>query len=182
INWMQAGQQTHICFQGAIMFSLTRREFLKGSALLAAATATAQLIPGDTKISQQQGQGGNGPNDRLNVAVIGAKGRGRDHVSGFANRHNCVVTHICDGDRAVIGPAMTTARNAQGFEPTHVVDMRTIFDNPSVHLVSIATPNHWHTLAAIWAMQAGKHVYVEKPVSHNVWEGRRLVQIARQTG
>jgi predicted dehydrogenase len=71
-------------------------------------------------------------------------------------------------------------QKGQGGEaPTVVTDMRRLFDNRDIHAVTIATPNHWHSLAGIWAMQAGKHVYVEKPVSHNVWEGRRLVEAAR---
>lgn len=163
------------------MFSLSRREFLKGSALLTAAMATSNAMEQESEASQQPAQGGNA-NERLNVAVIGVRGRGRDHISGFANRHNCMVTHLCDVDTAVVGPAVAAVRQRQnGMEPTVVQDLRQIMDNNNIHIVSIATPNHWHSLAAIWAMQAGKHVYVEKPVSHNVWEGRQLVEISRQT-
>jgi predicted dehydrogenase len=71
------------------------------------------------------------------------------------------------------------AQKAQGVEPRVVADFRRALDDKNVHAVSIATPNHWHALAAIWAMQAGKHVYVEKPVSHNIWEGRRIVEASR---
>ena len=89
------------------------------------------------------------------------------------------MTHICDADTGVVRPAVTSAEQAQGTAPTVVQDMRQLFDNRDIHAVTIATPNHWHCLAAIWAMQAGKHVYVEKPLSHNVCEGRRCVEVAR---
>src|SRR5262249_38402097 len=92
----------------------------------------------------------------------------------------CIVTHICDTDTAVVGPAMTTAENQQRVRPTYVQDLRRIMDDNSIHVVSIATPNHWHALAAIWALQAGKDVYVEKPVSHNLWAGPRIVDTARR--
>jgi predicted dehydrogenase len=155
------------------MKHLSRRDFLQSAAALAAATALnrparAQQTP-------------SGPaSERLNVAVIGVHGQGRGHVSGYAGRHNCIVTHICDADSAVVGPAMTAAERAQGRQPTYVQDLRRILDDRSIHVVSIATPNHWHALAAIWALQAGKDVYVEKPVSHNISEGRRIVETARR--
>jgi predicted dehydrogenase len=161
------------------MFSLSRRDFLKGSAALAAAAATGPALEQVTGAAQQNQNGG--PNDRLRVAVLGVNGRGRDHIAGLAGRHNCIVTHICDCDEGVIGAAMTSAERAQGMRPAFVQDLRQIMDNNNIDIVTVATPNHWHSLAAIWAMQAGKHVYVEKPVSHNVWEGKRLAEIARQT-
>jgi len=162
------------------MFPLSRRQFLKGSALLAASAATAHLGPiTDAPVEAQQPRGAN---ERINIAVIGVNGRGKSHVSGLAGRNNCVVTHICDADTAVVRQAVSSAQNAQnGVAPTVVQDIRRIMDNRDIHAVTIAMPNHWHSLAAIWAMQAGKDVYVEKPVSHNVWEGRRLVEVARAT-
>jgi predicted dehydrogenase len=161
------------------MFPLSRREFLKGSALLAAGAATA----GATRFLEMpvEGQAPGGANEQLNVAVLGVNGRGMSHVQGLANRYNCRVTHICDPDSAVVRRAVGAVRDRQGAEPTVVTDLRRIMDNRDIHIVSIATPNHWHSLAAIWAMQAGKDVYVEKPISHNVWEGRRCVEISRST-
>ena len=104
---------------------------------------------------------------------------GADHIRGLAGQHNCRVTHICDVNTAVTGGAATLVERGQmGVTPTVVQDLRRIMDNREIHAVTIATPNHWHSLAAIWAMQAGKHVYVEKPVSHNIWEGRRMVEAA----
>jgi predicted dehydrogenase len=161
------------------MTVLSRREFLKGSALLAASAASAGLTEWTDAPVLAQPPGG--ANERINIAVIGVHGRGMNHVQGLANRHNCHVTHICDVDTAVVRNAVNTVRDRQGAEPTVVTDMRRIFDNRDIHAVTIATPNHWHSLAAIWAMQAGKDVYVEKPISHNVWEGRRVVDIAQST-
>jgi predicted dehydrogenase len=164
------------------MQRFSRRDFLATSGGLSALLASGILNdPADAAQAQQPEANANGgANERLNIAVIGVNGQGRGHVSGYANRHNCVVSHICDVDSAVIGPAMQSAARAQGFEPQYVQDLRRIMDNRDIHAVSIATPNHWHALAAIWAMQAGKDVYVEKPVSHNVSEGRRIVEAARR--
>ncbi len=158
------------------MRSFNRRDFLRTSAGAAALFGT-----GLGASAQERAQdNGNQTGERLNVAVLGVNGRGMDHVGGFAGRHNCVVTHICDTDSNVAGRAVRRARDAQGSEPRYVQDLRRIMDDPSIHVVSIATPNHWHALAAIWAMQAGKDVYVEKPVSHNVSEGRRIVEASRR--
>jgi predicted dehydrogenase len=117
------------------------------------------------------------PNEKLSVAVIGVRGRGGAHARAFAARPDCEVTYLCDADEAVIPRVVKGIREEQDREPKCVADMREIFADASVDVVSIATPNHWHALAAIWAMQAGKDVYVEKPVSHNVSEGRRMVQV-----
>jgi predicted dehydrogenase len=158
--------------------NLSRRDFLQSSAGLSALFAAGAVDTAPADAAQPQNNGG--ANERLNIAVIGVRGQGGGHVSGYAGRHNCVVTHICDVDSAVVGPRIQSAAKAQGFEPTYVQDLRRIMDNRDIHAVSIATPNHWHALAAIWAMQAGKDVYVEKPVSHNVSEGRRMVEAARR--
>jgi predicted dehydrogenase len=162
------------------MSSLSRREFLKGSALLAAGAATLSLTESVIEAAPAQNPQG-GPNDRLNVAVIGIRGRGRSHIAGFGGRNNCRVTHLCDADSSTAADAINYARKQQGgADATFVQDLRRIMENRDIHIVAIATPNHWHALAAIWAMQAGKDVYVEKPVSHNVSEGRRIVEVARR--
>jgi len=159
------------------MLPLSRRQFLKGSALLAASAASAGLDqPTEASV---QAQAPRGSNEQINVAVIGTGGRGGSHIQGLAGRMNCKVTHICDADAAHAAAAVNSVRQRQGAEPVVVQDMRRLFDNRDIDAVTIATPNHWHSLAAIWAMQAGKDVYVEKPVSHNVWEGRRVVEVAR---
>ena len=158
-----------------------RREFMQQSAGLAGLISSGYFLQNASAGQQTQPNPAprGGANERLNVAVIGVRGRGRDHIGGLAGKHNCVVTHVCDVDSAVTGGAVTQAQKAQGSAPTVVQDLRRIMDNKDIHVVSVATPNHWHSLAAIWAMQAGKHVYVEKPVSHNIWEGRRVVEASR---
>ncbi|MBY0524421.1 MAG: Gfo/Idh/MocA family oxidoreductase [Gemmataceae bacterium] len=162
------------------MSSMNRRAFLRDSAMFGAALAAARAVPESFAAADPAVRQGD-PNSQLRVAVVGVRGRGRDHVGGFAGKNNCVVTTICDCDEAVIGPAMTAATKAQqGREPKYVKDLRKILDDKDIDVISIATPNHWHALAAIWAMQAGKDVYVEKPVSHNVSEGRRIVEAARK--
>jgi len=122
------------------------------------------------------------PNEKLNVALIGAGGRGSAHAAAYAGRKDCELTFVCDAD---LNRAERVARGVaarQGSRPKAVQDMRRVFDQKALDVVSIATCNHWHALAAVWAMQAGKDVYVEKPVSHNVSEGRRMVQAARKHG
>jgi len=157
---------------------LDRRSFLNHSAVIAAATAALRgtpLIADEPKKSQ-----GRLPGETLRVCVVGVNGRGMSHVGGFNGVHGCEITHVCDVDPKVIGQAMDKVGKKRGQDPTFVQDIRRALDDKSIDVVSIATPNHWHALAAIWAMQAGKHVYVEKPCSHNVVEGRRLIEAARK--
>ena len=153
------------------MKNFSRRLFLERSLLAAAATASAPVLMAAEPEKQSKS-----PNERLSVAVIGVRSRGGDHAKAFDSREDCVVSYICDADRAV-GERVAASFKSK---PKFVQDLRRIFDDKSVDIVSIATPNHWHSLAAIWAMQAGKDVYVEKPVSHNISEGRRMVQVARK--
>jgi predicted dehydrogenase len=162
------------------MRSITRRDFLHDSAYLAAALAgvgssgIARATAEETKKAKKEG-------DQLRVAVLGVHGRGMDHVQGFLDKDlNCTITTVCDVDEAVIDKAMKAIEHKQGKAPKYEKDLRRVFDDKAIDVVSIATPNHWHALAAIWAMQAGKDVYVEKPVSHNVSEGRRIVEFARK--
>jgi len=160
------------------MQRLSRRRFLEQSMLATAAAVTA-ATPGSTPAQERTTTS---PNERLSVAVLGVRGRGQGHADAFAAREDCAVTYVCDADRKV-GEAYAEKFAAKyDSKPVFVDDMRRIFDDPSVDVVSIATPNHWHSLAAIWAMQAGKDVYVEKPVSHNVSEGRRMVQTMQKHG
>ncbi len=162
------------------MRSISRREFLHDSALLA---ALAGAGIGSPSVAAERAAAKKGQvNDQLRVAVIGVNGRGKDHVKGLAGKHNCLVTVICDADSAVIGGAMKLAEKQQNKLPKFEQDIRKVVEDKDIDIVTIATPNHWHALAAIWAMQNGKDVYVEKPVSHNVSEGRRIVEVARKTG
>lgn len=121
-----------------------------------------------------------GPNDKVRVAVIGVKGRGKDHIKGYLGLDDVTIAALCDIDLNQIPAAMKLITDKGKPEPKVVQDLRRIMDDKDIDAVSIATPNHWHSLAAIWAIQAGKDVYVEKPVSHNVHEGRVLVDTARK--
>ena len=161
------------------MAILSRRDFLHESGLFAAAAAAAQAAPlAAAPAPGAEARGGAA--ERLRVAVVGVHGRGMSHVNGFAGKNNCIITTICDCDEAVIGSAMKTVEKTQGTAPRYEQDIRKVVEDKAIDVVSIATPNHWHALAAIWALQNGKHVYVEKPVSHNVSEGRRIVEAARK--
>ena len=165
------------------MRPLDRRQFLNESALLAAAATALGGLDNRLSAKDQDQPAKKGPAaEKLRVAVVGVRGRGMSHVHGFANRHNCVITTIYDADKAVIANAMKYVSKEQGSEPKFEQDIRKVVEDKDIDVISIATPNHWHALMAIWALQNGKHVYVEKPVSHNVLEGRRIVEAARKYG
>jgi predicted dehydrogenase len=161
------------------MQNTSRRRFLEYSMLSTAAALAANAAK--VRAQEPQPPTSFGPNDTIQVAVVGAGGRGQSHIDGFAGKPGTVVTHICDCDESHGQKSCESAAEKQGGrKPIWVRDIRKLLEDPSIHAVSIATPNHWHSLGAIWAIQAGKDVYVEKPVSHNVLEGRRVVQAARK--
>ncbi len=167
--------------------AISRRRFLEDSILATTAsmtagamTAAAATAAGRTVLADEPQS--TSPNEKLSVAVIGVRGRGSSHVEAFSGRSDTEVTYICDADENPGRKRAKDAASRQGREPKFVSDMREIFDDKSVDIISTATPNHWHALCSIWAMQAGKDVYVEKPVSHNVSEGRRMVEAARKYG
>ena len=154
------------------MKPVSRRRFLKRS--MTAAAAAGIFAPAVRAPATQSGT--KSPNEKLSVAVIGVNGQGQAHAQAFHQRDDCFISYVCDVDEAV-GPEVAEKFDSK---PKRVADMRRIFDDKSVDIVTVATPNHWHSLAAIWAMQADKDVYVEKPLSHNVSEGRRMVQVSRK--
>jgi predicted dehydrogenase len=119
-------------------------------------------------------------NDKIRVAVLGVNGRGKDHIKGFQSQPGVEVVMLCDPDRNIADERALQFFDTYNKTVKVVQDLRRVFDNKDIDAVSIATPNHWHALATIWACQAGKDVYVEKPVSHNVSEGRRMVEAARK--
>ncbi|NQT16318.1 MAG: Gfo/Idh/MocA family oxidoreductase [Planctomycetes bacterium] len=163
------------------MAHLTRRRFLSDSTIAAAVLAAG---PGSSLISNAAAalaaDTAASANDKLNVMVCGVRSRGNAHVRLFAKNRGCHVKYICDVDEAIGQDRVDEFEKQFGYRPKFVRDMRQGFDDKDLDVVVIATPNHWHTLAGIWAMQAGKDVYVEKPVSHNISEGRRLVETARK--
>jgi predicted dehydrogenase len=154
------------------MSHFTRRDFLRAS-LAVGGLSTAGW-------AGQEPAPRAGANDRLRVAVIGVRGQGRVHVSRWAAFKDAEVAAICDPDENVVVDAMTTAEKKTGKKPQYYKDIRKLLEDKSIDVVSIAAPNHWHCLASIWAVQAGKDVYVEKPLSHNLWEGRKLVEASRK--
>jgi predicted dehydrogenase len=159
------------------MSNRTRRQFLEESMFAAAAAVAAgpaiSVFAADEKPS-------NSPNEKLGVAVVGCGGRGGDHLKSFSSRPDTEVLYVVDVDEKTAQGKAKLVGEKQGRVPKIVTDMREAFDDKSIDVVSTATPNHWHSLVAIWAIQAGKDVYVEKPVSHNVSEGRRVVEAARK--
>ena len=154
------------------MSSMTRRSFLEHTLAISAAgllTVDQSSAADDATKAQSVG-----PNDRIGVAVIGLHGRGIDHLRGYAGESGAEVVAIGDVDPSTFDKAQQTLQQRGRPAATTYADLRKLLEDPRVQAVSIAVPNHWHALAGIWAMQAGKHVYVEKPVSHNISEGRRL--------
>jgi predicted dehydrogenase len=146
---------------------LSRRTFLKSTI---AATAALSL-PARLRAAAE------GANGDIRIAVVGFNGRGGDHIKNYLGLKGVRITALCDVDSKVLEKGAAQLKNKE-LEVETYQDIRKLLESKEVDAVSIATPNHWHSLAAIWAIQAGKDVYVEKPVSHNVWEGRQLVKAA----
>jgi predicted dehydrogenase len=162
----------------------SRRRFLSDS-LLASATAiaAAQAVSSQRLFAQEEKNEKVSPNEQISVAVIGSGGRGSSHIDAFTKCKDTVITHLCDPDEQVgYKKCEATAEKQGGRKPEWVKDIRKLLEDKSIDVVSVATPNHWHALSTIWAVQAGKDVYTEKPVSHNVSEGRRCVQAAAKYG
>jgi predicted dehydrogenase len=122
-----------------------------------------------------------GANDRVNVAVIGIRGFGNSHIGEFARLNNVRVAALCDVDSNLFSDRIKRHYTDRGLaKPKIYTDLRKLYDDKDIDAVSIVTPNHWHTLASIWALQAGKHVTVEKPVCHNFYEGQKLVEASEK--
>ncbi|MBI3409813.1 MAG: Gfo/Idh/MocA family oxidoreductase [Planctomycetes bacterium] len=147
------------------MIALPRRRFLQASTLgLTAATYVG---------AAQQ------PNERVLLAVMGVRGRGRQLIQGFAGLPNVQIAALCEVDDGVVRPAQQLIAN-QNRKVRVERDLRRVLEDRDLTALVIAAPDHWHALATVWACQAGKHVYVEKPISHNLVEGRRMIEAARR--
>jgi len=160
------------------MNTTTRREFIKQGTV-----STAGLAIGAMGFSAKSYANISGANERLNLAVIGLRNQGTVHLNsycGLKESHNVHLRTLCDTDEALFAPALKLVEQKAGLKPATSWDLRTVLDDKTIDAVSIVVPNHWHALAAIWACQAGKHVYVEKPASHNIWEGRKMIEAARK--
>jgi hypothetical protein len=149
--------------------NLTRRDFLRTSAFAAAAFSLPVRLWGQVP----------GANSDIRVAVVGFGGRGADHIKGFRDLPGVRVVALCDPDAEILEREAKRFRDRNEPIATYK-DVRRLLENKDIDVVSTATPNHWHALITIWACQAGKDVYVEKPVSHNVFEGRKAVEAARK--
>src|SRR5437667_698031 len=153
------------------MSNLTRRNFLQGT-LAAAATVTIAGTKSSGRVL--------GSNETIRVAVAGLNGRGASHVDEFARMKGVEVVTLIDPDTRTYAGRIKQVDKLGGKKPKTVQDVRKALEDKDVDVVSIATPNHWHSLMTIWACEAGKDVYVEKPCSHNVHEGRIAVEMARK--
>ncbi|MBL8815770.1 MAG: Gfo/Idh/MocA family oxidoreductase [Planctomyces sp.] len=154
------------------MSAQSRRRFLKSSVAAASAVFSAPAIL----------RAGTSPNEKIGVAVVGVNGRGGEHIGSYLGDERTEIRVIVDVDEVVGAKRCDAIAEKQGTRPQLITDMRKAFEDDSIDLVSTATPNHWHALTGIWAMQAGKDAYIEKPVCHNVWEGTALIAAARKYG
>ena len=146
----------------------SRRDFLRITGAGVASAALASTASGYSRIL--------GASDKVRVAVCGVRGRGHDHIRGFARVPNTELAALCDVDENVLNQRLENVEKLGRPKPKSYVDVRKLLEDKDIDAISIATPNHWHSLMAIWACQAGKDVYVEKPCSHNWFEGRQLVR------
>jgi predicted dehydrogenase len=153
---------------------MKRREFVSlavGGTLLTSSSPATRIAVGAWR----------GANDRVRVAVIGIRGMGQSHIEEYSNLANVEVAAVCDVDENLFGPVLKSRFADKGRRaPKTYTDLRKLYEDKDIDAVAVVTPNHWHTLAGIWAMQAGKHVTIEKPVCHNFFEGQKLVEAARK--
>lgn len=160
------------------MTTPNRRDFIKQSLI-----GTAGVTIGTLGMSAKSYAAIQGANDRINVAVIGIRNQGTVHLNNWCalkDSHNVQVRTLCDTDERLFARGVKLVEEKAGTKPATEWDLQRVLADSTIDAVSIVTPNHWHALAAVWAAQAGKHVYVEKPASHNIWEGRKMIEAARR--
>jgi predicted dehydrogenase len=160
-----------------------RRSFLRTSILASASLKVLPLFGADNQAQPQTSSSSNsrvvGANGDIRYAVVGFNGRGQAHLDELRNIKGTRLAALCDVDRNLLDREVKKAGD-RGLQIQGYTDIRKLLENKDIDVVTFATPNHWHALGAIWAIQAGKDVYLEKPVSHNVWEGRQIVPAARK--
>ncbi len=155
---------------------MDRRDFFRRSK-----AASLGVAAGLTILPHADSVWGAPANQRISLAVVGLRNRGLALATGFGQRTDCRVTYLCDADSSMQGSRTDSVAKVQGgASPRFAQDFRHALDDPSVDAVVIATPDHWHCLAAIWACEAGKDVFVTAPLSHSPWEGQRAVQAAKK--
>jgi predicted dehydrogenase len=161
------------------MSKLTRRRFVQlAAAGLGAAGIHANFVIAGTKSSGKVV----GANDKIRVAIAGIHGRGSDHILEYADMHGVEIAYLADPDSSLFASRIRSIEKLAGNRPKSVQDLRKALEDKSLDAVSIASPNHWHSLLTVWACQAGKHVYVEKPCSHTIFEGRKCIEAAEKYG
>ncbi|MFT3705958.1 MAG: Gfo/Idh/MocA family oxidoreductase [Agriterribacter sp.] len=156
----------------------SRRDFIKKTTL-----AGAGITIGGMGFSAKSYAAIKGANERINIAVIGIHGQGQTHISswcGLKTSRNVKLKTLCDADEQWFESRVKSVVEKTGETPLTEWDMRKVFDDKEIDAVSMAIPNHWHALGTIWACQAGKHVYIEKPASHDFWEGHKMIDAARK--
>ena len=154
--------------------SLTRRDFMKGSI----AAGVALVLPGRAIMAAPFSRV-RGANDDIRIAIVGFNSHGWSHIKGYRNVPGVRIVALCDPDREVLARGVEDFSSRNEKVDTYT-DIRKLLEDKNIDAISGATPNHWHALSTIWACQAGKDVCVEKPVSHNIWEGRKMVEAARK--
>ena len=161
------------------MKDLSRRRFLEDSLALltVGAAGIAPIVAPAATIRRRRG-----PNEQLRVAVVGVHGQGMSHVGSLLGMSDVTIAAICDADTACFARPVREIEAKTGRTPRTYQDIRKLLEDKEIDAISSATPNHWHALIAIWSMQAGKDVYIEKPASHEVVEGRRMIEAARKYG
>jgi predicted dehydrogenase len=155
-----------------------RRDFIRKSVM-----GTAGIAIGGIGFSSKSYASIMGANERISLAVIGIRNQGGFHIESWCNlkdSHNVQLKTLCDTDEQLFDSRSKMVIEKTGAKPLTEWDLRKVLDDKDIDAVSIVTPNHWHALATIWACQAGKHVYVEKPASYNILEGRKMVEAARK--
>jgi predicted dehydrogenase len=157
------------------MATMSRRDFLDQSK-----RTTLGMAAGVTILGSAQSVFAAPANERVVLAVVGINGRGGNLAANFSKRDDCRVGYLCDVNSALFEPRSKTVAEGQGAAPKCETDFRRALDDKSVDAVVIATPDHWHALATVWACQAGKDVYVEKPLSHSAWEGQQMIAAAKK--
>jgi predicted dehydrogenase len=152
----------------------SRRSFIKTVAVGAAGAGMAAAVPASSygRIL--------GANDRVRVAVVGIRGMGFGHIRSYAALDNVDVAALCDVDENLFAEREAWLQGNGKVRPRRYIDIRALLDDPEVDAISVATPNHWHALAGFWAAQAGKHSTLEKPATHNVFEGQQLIEASRK--
>jgi predicted dehydrogenase len=162
---------------------ISRREFLGKTTQFAAGAIAAGMLSSCARPTAVSTKAGIiGANDRINIAIIGVRGRGIKLAEGFSQIPNVRIKTLCDIDANLFAERVKKIDGLQHFPPLTEKDLRRVFEDKDIDAVGVATPNHWHALATVWACQAGKHVYVEKPCSHNIREGRKMVEAANKYG